>query len=153
MLVSCLQIVKRSTESVIYRAHSQRFNKTMAARERRIARMKSMPEMKLDFIPEADKNEKKSSSSKLKPAMLLSTVDANLDIHGGARPKKRSVSFESSLSDRDNMEVTQREPLMKVEEEEQDEEEEEEQEVEEKDDFDIFTCRGLRGEFTEAIEV
>ena len=84
---------------------------------------------------------------------MLPTVSAKVDTYGGARPKSRSVSFESSLSESDSMELTQREPLMKVEEEEVHEEEEEEEQEVSVDDDDIFTCRGLRGEFTEAIEV
>ena len=46
--IETIKVVKRNTDSVIYRNYSSNFNITMKAREKRIQRMKTMPNIKLD---------------------------------------------------------------------------------------------------------
>ena len=50
-----VKVVKHSTDSVIYRHHSQRYSETMAAREERHrARLNSMPIMRQKSVPSCD---------------------------------------------------------------------------------------------------
>ena len=46
-----IKVVKRPTDSVIYKSYPRQFSKTMAAREKRIERMNTMPNIK---IPESN---------------------------------------------------------------------------------------------------
>ena len=47
-----IKVVKRPTDSIIYRNYPRQVSKTMAAREKRIARMNTMPNIKIPGIKE-----------------------------------------------------------------------------------------------------
>ena len=55
-----IKVVKRPTDSVIYKSYPRQFSKTMAAREKRIERMNTMPNIK---IPESNAQTQQNSSS------------------------------------------------------------------------------------------
>jgi hypothetical protein len=117
----------------------------MAAREKKLlARMNTMPAIKLDLVKLAEKDTSFSSNS---TAKLKRKAETNVDRNSSKRtpPAKdtSSLTFKPgapvtlAFNDKDDIDIAQREPLMSVEEEQED----------------IFKSIGIAGDLTEAIEV
>ena len=66
-----ITVVKRQTDSVIYRNYSRRMSKTMLAREKHLARMNTMPELQLTFAP------KKKILDRLKTVPIIEMNDSD----------------------------------------------------------------------------
>ncbi len=47
--IETIKVVKRATDSVIHKSHSIQYDKTMVAREKRLARMNTMPNIKVNL--------------------------------------------------------------------------------------------------------
>ncbi len=47
--IETIKVVKRATDSVIHRSHSTQYTKTMMAREKRLARINTMPNIKVNM--------------------------------------------------------------------------------------------------------
>ena len=97
-----IKVVKRQTDSVIYRNYSRRMSKTIIAREKHLARMNTMPELQLHFGPK----ERRLDRLKTMPIIEMSDLgglqminSASSSIHSLKSDSNRSVCNSISSED------------------------------------------------------
>lgn len=104
------QVIKCRADSVIHRTHTVKYNTTLAARNRRLHRMKTMPEIKLDFCPGEDEPLYQPFNKESVDECTLDEVSISHQPQKANITKKRSMS----LPYIDNTHKLIQEPFMEV---------------------------------------
>lgn len=74
--IETVKVVKRSTDSVIYKSYSRQLSQTMIAREKRMQRQQTMPNIKLGTLNlEKDKDDKQKAKPKFTTRSTLPLIN------------------------------------------------------------------------------